>query len=82
MEPRGRKQHRWANREVEWSFWEKRHRRQSARVAARERGTRTSFKCAGAHESKRGQRTSFKIGCCNFCKGLFLKAGWRWVDRN
>ena len=38
--------------------------------------------CAGAHESKRGQRTSFKIGCCNFCKGLFLKAGWRWVDRN
>ena len=32
--------------------------------------------------SERGQRTSFKIGCCNFCKGLFLKAGWRWVDRN
>ena len=29
MEPRGREQHRWANREVEWSFWEKRHRRQS-----------------------------------------------------
>ena len=27
MEPRGREQHRWANREVEWSFWEKRHRR-------------------------------------------------------
>ena len=24
--------------------------------------------------SERGQRTSFKIGCCNFCKGLFLKA--------
>src|SRR5258708_5687301 len=22
-----------------------------------------------------------KIVCCNFCKGLFLKAGWRWVDR-
>ena len=20
--------------------------------------------------------------CCNFCKGLFLKAGWRWIDRN
>ena len=27
MEPRGREQHRWANREVEWSFLEKRHRR-------------------------------------------------------
>src|SRR5881394_4087422 len=26
--------------------------------------------------------TSPKIVCCNFCKGLFLKAGWRWVDRN
>ena len=22
-----------------------------------------------------------KIGCCNFCKRLFLKAGLRWVDR-
>ena len=32
--------------------------------------------------SERGQRTSFKIVCCNFCKGLFLKAAWRWVDRN
>ena len=32
--------------------------------------------------SERGQRTSFKIVCCNFCKGLFLKAGRRWVDRN
>ena len=29
MEPRGRERHRWANREVEWSFWEKRHRRQN-----------------------------------------------------
>jgi ribosomal protein L37AE/L43A len=38
----------------------------AARVAARERG----------------KRTSFKIGCCNFCKRLFLKAAWRWVDRN
>jgi len=35
---------------------------------------------AGASEG--GQRTSFKIGCWNFCKGLFLKAGWRWGDRN
>jgi hypothetical protein len=34
----------------------------TARVVARERGTRTSFKCAGAHESKRGQRTSFNRG--------------------
>jgi hypothetical protein len=41
------------NREAERSFWEKRHRRQSARVAAREQGTRTSFKWAGAHESTR-----------------------------
>jgi hypothetical protein len=24
--------------------------------------------------SERGQRTSIKIVCCNFCKGLFLKA--------
>ena len=32
--------------------------------------------------SERGQRTSFKIVCCNFSKRLFLKAGWRWVDRN
>ncbi len=31
--------------------------------------------------SERGQRTSFKIVCCNFCKRLFLKAAWRWVDR-
>src|SRR2546425_2426703 len=28
-EPRGRERHRWANREAERSFWEKRHRRQS-----------------------------------------------------
>ena len=39
-------------------------------------------KVTRAGASERGQRTSFKIGCCNFCKGLFLKAGWRWVDRN
>jgi hypothetical protein len=59
MEPRGREQHRWANREVEWSFWEKRHRRQSREGSGEEAGTRPSFKWAGAHESKRGQRTSF-----------------------
>src|SRR5207249_11961509 len=39
-------------------------------------------KVTRAGASERGQRRSFKIGCCNFCKGLFLKAGWRWVDRN
>jgi hypothetical protein len=26
--------------------------------------------------------TSLKIICCNFCKGLFLKAAWRWIDSN
>src|SRR5437899_849677 len=39
-------------------------------------------KVTRAGASERGQRRSFKIVCCNFCKGLFLKAGWRWVDRN
>ena len=39
-------------------------------------------KVTRAGASERGQRMSFKIGCCNFCKGLFLKAAWRWVDRN
>jgi hypothetical protein len=27
--------------------------------------------------SERRERASFKIGCCNFCKRLFLKAAWR-----
>jgi hypothetical protein len=39
-------------------------------------------KVTRAGASERGQRRSFKIVCCNFCKGLFLKAAWRWVDRN
>src|SRR5207247_3031949 len=63
------------------------------RVGASERGQRTSFNGANGMSdiegkvtrvgaSERGQRTSFKIVCCNFCKGLFLKAGWHWVDRN
>jgi hypothetical protein len=39
-------------------------------------------KVTRAGASERGQRTSFKIVCCNFCKGLFLKAAWRGVDRN
>src|SRR6266496_956487 len=46
---RGR--HRWANREVEWSFWEKRHRRQSREGSGEEAGTLPTFKWAGAHES-------------------------------
>ena len=51
MEPRGRERHRWANREVEWSFWEKRHRRQSREGSGERAGKRASFKWAGAHES-------------------------------
>jgi hypothetical protein len=61
------------------------------RVGASERGQRTSLngangiseiegKVTRAGASERGQRTSFKIGCCNFCKGLFLKAAWRWKE--
>jgi hypothetical protein len=38
-------------------------------------------KVTRAGASERGQRTSFKIVCRNFCKGLFLKAGSRCVDR-
>jgi hypothetical protein len=38
-------------------------------------------KVTRAGASERGHRTSFEIVCCNFCKGLFLKARWRWVDR-
>src|SRR6266478_6676779 len=41
------------NREVEWSFWEKRHRRQSREGSGEEAGMRPSFKWAGAHESAR-----------------------------
>jgi len=62
-----------------------RDRRQSCEVAATECGQRRSFNGAGGMSdiegkvtrvgvSERGQRTSFKIVCCNFCKGLFLKA--------
>src|SRR5882724_5848396 len=39
-------------------------------------------KVTRAGASERGQRRSFKIVCCNFCKGLFLKAAWRCVDTN
>jgi hypothetical protein len=44
---------------VEWSVWEKRHRRQNCEGSDERAGKGTSFKWAGAHESKRGQRTSF-----------------------
>jgi hypothetical protein len=37
-------------------------------------------KVTRAGASERGQRTSFKIVCCNFCKGLFLKAALRWKE--
>jgi hypothetical protein len=53
MEPTGVERHRWANREVEWSVWEKRHRRQSREGSGEEAGTRPSFKWAGGHESMR-----------------------------
>ena len=33
-------------------------------------------------ESRSKTRRGPKIGCCNFCKGLFLKAEWRCVDNN
>jgi hypothetical protein len=51
MEPRGRERHRWASREAEWSFREKRHRRQSREGSSEEAGKRTSFKRAEANES-------------------------------
>ena len=68
-----------------------RDRRQSCEVAATECGQRRSFnrgngfseiegKAARVAARERGQRTSFKIVCCNFCKGLFLKAAWRWKE--
>ena len=47
MEPRGRERHRWANREVEWSFWEKRHRRQSRDGYRRVRWEANEFQMDG-----------------------------------
>jgi hypothetical protein len=38
MEPRGREQHRWANREVEWSFWKSDIEGKTEREAASELG--------------------------------------------
>ena len=40
----GVERHGWANRQIEWSFWEKRHRRQSREGSGEEAGTRPSFK--------------------------------------
>ncbi len=75
----------------EWSEWDKRHRRQSCEVAATECGQRRSFngangisdiegKAARARGEGAGKRPSFKIGCCNFCKALFLNAARRWKE--
>ena len=41
------------SREAEWSFWEKRYRRQSREGSGERAGTRTSFKGAGASKSIR-----------------------------
>src|SRR5205823_2446170 len=49
---------------------------------SRKRISEIEGKAARVAARERGKRTSFKIVCCNFCKGLFLKAGLRWVDRN
>jgi hypothetical protein len=51
MEPPGGARHRWENREVEWSFWEKRHRRKNCEGSSERVGEEASFKWAGAHES-------------------------------
>jgi hypothetical protein len=66
MESRGCERHRWANREVEWSFWEKRHRRQSRKGSGEEAGTRPSFKWAGAHELKLGNQRVSKFRSSKF----------------
>jgi len=41
------------NREVEWSVWEKRHRRSNCEGSSERLGEVASFKWAGAHESMR-----------------------------
>jgi hypothetical protein len=53
----------------------------SERVSIEERDFRDRRQSCEVAATECGQRRSFKIGCCNFCKELFLKAGWRWVDR-
>src|SRR5438105_6363719 len=51
MERAGKPRHRWATRQVEWSFWEKRHRRLNCEGSSERVGEGASFKWAGAHES-------------------------------
>ena len=70
MERAGKPRHRWAN--------------PRGRESGSERVNGMSDiegKATRVGASERGQRTSFKIVCCNFCKGLFLMAAWRWVYR-
>src|ERR1043166_8170816 len=56
--------------------------RGSERVSIEERDFRDRRQSCEVAATECGQQRSFKIGCCNFCKGLFLKAAWRCVDRN
>ena len=51
MEPQGCERHRWVSREAEWSFWEKRHRRQNCQGSSERVGEGASFKGAGASKS-------------------------------
>src|SRR5882724_6958658 len=69
------------NREVEWAGAHE-STRGSERVSIEERDFRDRRQSCEVAATECGQRWSFKIVCCNFYKGLFLKAGWRWVDRN
>src|SRR6266545_2828693 len=47
----------------------------SERVSIEERDFRDRRQSCEVAATECGQRRSFKIGCCNFCTGLFLKAG-------
>jgi hypothetical protein len=51
----------------------------SERVSIEERDFRDRRQSCEVAATECGQRRSFKIGCSNFCKGLFLKAAWRWI---
>jgi hypothetical protein len=61
MEPRGHERHRWANREVERSFGKSDIEGKAAMGSSERAGKRTSFKWAGAHESKRGSAALLRI---------------------
>jgi hypothetical protein len=54
----------------------------SERVSIEERDFRDRRQSCEVAATESGQQRSFKRVCCNFCKGLFLKTAWRWVDRN